>query len=133
MRYPHYTLFHLKKKGFRLFFCALTNGQQKFCFCFCAVLKIYCRRAYHKAEVIGRAVGSPDVFKDQAVVDADEFFVFFPETDEEISPVYFHFLYISRTFNLFFCAHTRHKKSLLKTHRSQQGNTIFSVSFYLKD
>ena len=31
-----------------------------------------------------------------------EFFVFFGETDEEISPAYFHFLYISRTFNLFF-------------------------------
>ena len=56
-----------------------------------------------------------------------EFFVFFGETDEEISPAYFHFLCISRTFNLFFCAHTRHKKSLLKTHRSQQGNTVFSV------
>ncbi|EFQ08458.1 hypothetical protein HMPREF9436_00014 [Faecalibacterium cf. prausnitzii KLE1255] len=45
VRYPHYTLFRLKKKGFRPFFCALTNGQQKFCFCFCAVLKIYCSRS----------------------------------------------------------------------------------------
>ena len=55
------------------------------------------------------------------------FLCFFGKTDEEISPAYFHFSCISRTFNLFFCAHTRHKKSLLKTHRSQQGNTVFSV------
>ena len=38
-----------------------------------------------------------------------EFFVFFGGTDEEISPAYFHFLCISRTFNLFLCTYQTQK------------------------